>query len=287
MKVLKKILKILGYIILSAVLIIALALFIVSFKKPSNDKVWDSAVKVLPEISFDKNKVTIKNLRDFSYSAKDKINKEEYYKDVFDTEKIKDVYFLVNPFDGHPSFAHTFFSFVFSDGKTVSVSIEARKEVGESYSSIKGILNDYELSILWGSEKDFLSRRAVYFDEDLYRYKLQVGSTTAKSLFMDMLDQTIKTESQPRFYNTITDNCTNLLADSANRVNPGSVPWTWARIFTGRSPEVLYDLKLIENDPKGFEYVEQQSDISPLIRKIISGNPGLTKFGFSNIPGIH
>lgn len=283
MKALKKVLKVLGYVVLLAVLIITLTLFIVSFKKPSNDKNWDSAVKVLPEISINKNNVTINNLRDFSYSAKDKVDKEAYYNDVFDTRKIKDVYFLVNPFAGHPSFAHTFFSFVFSDGKTVSVSIEARKEVGESYSTIKGLLNNFELSILWGSEKDFLSRRAVYYNEDLFRYKLDVSSTTTKSIFVDLLDQTIKSESEPRFYNTITDNCTNLLADSANRVNPGSVPWTWARMFTGYAPKVLYDLKLIQNDSKGFEYVEEESDIGPLIRKMTNDHPELTRFGFSKL----
>jgi hypothetical protein len=283
MRILKKILKFVGYFALTIIIVVSIVFLAATFKKPSNDRVWDTTVKVLPEISFNQNKVEIKNLRDFSYSEKDKVEKEEYYNDSFDKERIKEVYFLVNPFGDHSSFAHTFFSFVFEDGKSVSVSIEARKEFGETYSTIKGLLNNFELSILWGSEKDFFTRRAVYFDEDLLRYRLMISTTTAEALFTDLLNETIKNGSGPKFYNTITDNCTNLLADSANRINPGSIPWTSARVFTGYADKVLYDLGFIENDTRGFEYVKEKANISPLIKKMFESNPGITRYGFSNL----
>lgn len=283
MKTLKKTLKYLGYFFFLIILVTSTVFFVASFKKPTNDRVWDSTVKNLPEIIFRKDKVEIKNLRDFSYSAKDKVNKEEYYNDEFNPQKIKDVYFLLNPFEENPAFAHTFFSFVFEDGKSVSVSIEARKEAGESYSTIRGLLNNYELAILWGSEKDFFTRRSIYFNEDLRRYRLDISTTTAEALFIDLLNETIKTQSEPEFYNTITDNCTNLLADSANRIHPGSIPWTFARFLTGDSDRVLYDLRLIQNDVRGFEYVKENSNISPVIRDMFEGNPGITRFGFSNL----
>lgn len=252
-------------------------------RAPRTDKDWDLSVKVLPEISIQDNIVKIHNLRDFGYTEKDKISNTSYYDDAFDLSKMKEMYFLVNPFSKDSVFAHTFFSFNFTDGKSVSVSIEARKQKGEQYSAIKGLFNNYELSILWGSEKDFLSRRSVYYDEDLFRYKLLVSTSTASSLLSNLAHQTIELNNEPKFYNTVFANCTNILADTANAVNPDSIPWNTARVFTGNADKYLYSLSLIDNDIRGFEYVKDKSNISPKIRKLISGNPGITRLGFSKL----
>jgi hypothetical protein len=281
MTIFKKILTICGYVFLGFVTVV-LALFIVtSLKTAKSDRDWDNTVKVLPSIKVNKDIVEVKNLRDIVYEGKDKISTISYYDDTFDTRKIKDVYFLLNPFVGHPSFAHTFFVFDFGAGKSVSVSVEARKEVGETYSTIKGLLNNFEVAILWGSERDFVARRSVYFDESLYRYKLDISTTTAKNLFIDLANETNNTQLTPRFYNTLTENCTNILADSANRVNEGSIPWTSARIFTGFADRELYDLGLIKSEGRDFLSLKNDSDITPRVKDLYLNNKGLTRNGFT------
>jgi hypothetical protein len=55
-------------------------------------------------------------------------------------------------------------------------------------------------------------------------------------------------ETQPRFYNTLTSNCTNELAKVANLAQPGAIPPNIALIFPGYAASLLYDLGFIAND---------------------------------------
>ncbi len=273
-------------LLISVIFLLCGFVVFVTLKKPSNDKNWDDASKTLPEITKKDNLIHIHNIRNFSYSGKDHISSIAYFDEDFDAGKIKNVYFLVNPFSENSLFAHTFFSFVFTDGKSVSVSVEARKEKGEEYSSIKGLLRHYELMILWGSEKDFFSRRSVYFGEDLYRYRLDISTTTAQSLLTHLADETILLSQTPRFYNTVFENCTNVLADVANKVHPGSIPWNIARVFTGKADEFLYKKGLLfigTGSYKDFEEWREDHNISPSVRKTLNQNPTLTPYGFSKI----
>jgi hypothetical protein len=118
-------------------------------------------------------------------------------------------------------------------------------------------MNDYELWYAYGSVNDFLTRRAVYNKEDLYMYPLLISEKTVQGLFVDLAKVTEKLETEPQFYNTVTTNCTNLLADSGNRVNPGSIPFHYSRIFTGFADNKLYDLKLIPHDLSFSEIYEK------------------------------
>jgi hypothetical protein len=281
MIIFKKLLTICGYVFLGFVAMVLVIFIATSFKTAMNDRDWDTTVKVLPSINVQKNIVEVKNLRDIVYEGKDKIKSISYYDETFDATKIKNVYFLLNPFVGHPSFAHTFFVFDFGAGRSVSVSVEARKEVGETYSTVKGLMNDFEVAILWGSERDFVARRSVYFDESLYRYDLDISTTTARGLFIDLANETNKVQQTPRFYNTLTENCTNILADSANRVNKGSIPWTSARIFTGFADRALYDLGLIKSEGRDFLSLKNDSDITPRVKDLYLNNKGLTRSGFT------
>lgn len=252
---------------ISIIICILISLFFL-LKKPSNERVWTDDAKVLPTFTISSSTVEVKNIRDWRY-AKGEVMSKEFYSEIFDGEKIKQVYFLINPFGKWEGVGHTFFLFEFEDEKTISVSVEARREEGEDYSAIKGLFNNYELWYTWGSAADLFSRRAVYHNEDLYMYPLLISKDTMKRLFIDIAQASNKIKSEPQFYNTISSNCTNTLADSANRVNPGSIPWNFARIFTGYSDNVLYKLKLIPHD-KSFEETFANSRIDEVIKKIPS-----------------
>ena len=78
-----------------------------------------------------------KNVRAWEYGPDGALRKEWETHDV-NIEQISEVWFFIEPFAGNPLFAHSFLSFVFEDEegqrKTLSVSVEARKEAGEKYS---------------------------------------------------------------------------------------------------------------------------------------------------------
>ncbi len=243
--------------ILLALILIALLLFIyVELKRPSLTRNWEADSAILPEVSVEGDILTVKNLRDYTYENGEIISRE-YVDREFDLSKISKAYFLVNPFVESNATAHTFFTFETSDGQSFSISVEARKEAGEKYSAIKGLLNEFELWIAWGTPHDFEERRTKYFLEDLYKYPLEVATSSVKSLVLDLANETQRLAREPEFYNTIFSNCTNYLADSANRVKKGSVPWHYARVLTGYADEYLYKLGLIpHNEP--FEKIKEK-----------------------------
>jgi hypothetical protein len=251
------------------VLLITFIIFTL-FKKPSMDRVWTDDAKILPDVTINEKNIEVQNLRDWRYERGVVIS-NSYYNETFDLDKIEKAYFLINPFGKWEGVGHTFFLFEFTDGKSVSVSVEARRPEGVGYGAIKGLFNNYEMWYTWGSAADLFSRRAVYHNEDLYIYPLIIKPETARGLFIDLAKTTESLETKPRFYNTVTSNCTNVLADSANRVNKGSIPWNFARIFTGYADNKLYELKLIPHD-KPFEVIFEESRIDLEIKNILEKN---------------
>lgn len=270
--------KIIRIIFLILILILTLFIISVSFKKPSLDKKWTEDALVLPNITFSTSTIEVEHLRDWRYQRGTVVSKD-FYTDTFDIEKITKAYFLLNPFGKWEGVGHTFFLFEFSDGKTVAVSVEARRPEGVDYKAVKGLFNNYEMWYTWGSAADLFSRRAIYHNEDLYMYPLLISSKTAQGIFADLAHTTESLETKPRFYNTISSNCTNVLADSANRINKGSIPWTFARIFTGYSDNKLYDLKLIPHN-KPFDQIYEESRIDLKIKSIFEKNKVPTKEKF-------
>lgn len=276
----KNILKVLAVIFIFAAMLLTIILTVSTFKKPLLDKNWEADSKILPSINFsdDGKLVSIKNLRDWRYE-KDKVVSYNYYDETFDLNKVKNSYLLFNPFGQWEGVGHSFFVFEFEDGKEVSISIEARREKDEPYKVERGLINEYEIWYAVGSSADFLTRRAIYHEEDLYMYPLLISASSSKALFVDMLKSTKKLETEPGFYNTITSNCTNLLAESANRVKSGSVPWHYSRIFTGYADDQLYDLGFIPHD-KPFNEIYESSRIDIKIKDFFSKSTNYSKEDF-------
>lgn len=256
-----------------------LLIFIFFFlKQPTHNKNWTDDAKILPDVSIENSIIKVKNIRDWRYKKGEVISKN-FYDESFEISKINKVYFLLNPFGKWEGVGHTFFLFELTDGKTISVSVEARRPEGVDYGALKGLFNTYEMWYTWGSAADLFTRRAIYHNEDLYMYPLLISSETAQGLFIDLAKTTEKLETKPEFYNTITSNCTNMLADSANRVNKKSIPWTFARIFTGYADNKLYELKLIPHD-KPFDEIFNNARIDIKIKELTDMKDSYTKEEF-------
>jgi hypothetical protein len=269
MYILKKFLKIFFKIIIIFSIILSfviLSIFVINkLKDPQLNKEWAEDSKILPSIQIENNIVTISNIRDWRYGHQEVIS-NTYFTDVFDVEKIKNTYLLFNPFGDWEGVGHFWFVFEFEDNKTISVSVEARREKDESYSAIRGLFNTYELWYSFGSVQDHITRRVVYHNEDVYKYPLLISQESSKALFLEMVYDAQQLETQPRFYNTVSSNCTNILADAANRVQKGSIPLHYSRVFTGFSDNQLYDLKFIPHD-KPFEQIYEEAYINEKVIK--------------------
>ncbi len=267
----KKFLKLLLRLLLILAVLIVIIYILSLFRRPSLNRDWADEAKILPNFTITDNTIEIRNLRDWRYEF-GKVISKNYYDEVFDLDKISGAYLLFNPFGQWDGMGHSFFVFEFEDGKAVSVSIEARKEKDEDYGVILGTLNQYEIWYTFGHPADSLAQRAIYYEEDLYMYPLLISKESARALFVDVSKIAHGLETNPQFYNTVTSNCTNLLADSANRIKKGSVPFHYARLFTGYADDYLYKLNLIPHD-KPFDQIFVESRVDEIIRNKFKDNP--------------
>ena len=122
--------------------------------KPSNDKVWQKDVEVLSYATQNDNLITVHNIRNFKYTTEESYE-SSYYDEVYDLDKLSGIDFIATHWMG-PNVAHTFLSFSFSDDKHLAISIEARKEIGESYSMIRGFFKENELYYVVADERDLI-----------------------------------------------------------------------------------------------------------------------------------
>jgi hypothetical protein len=246
---LKKILKfILKIIITLVILIIIFFLSINIFIKPSNSRNWNDDQKVLPTATIKGNIVEIKNVRNFRYASTTSYTKN-FYDQEYDLNKIKRVWYIVEPFSGIPGSAHTFLSFEFEDNVFVSVSVEIRKEKGESFHPIKGLLNQYEIMYVWADEKDVVDLRINHRKDQVFLYPMKAGPEKTRELFLSIVDRTNKLYSEPEFYNTLFNTCTTNIVKHVNLITHKTIPTIDTSIlFPENSDFLAYDLGLIDTD---------------------------------------
>jgi hypothetical protein len=175
--------------------------------RPSNDRPWQPDVDRTAWVDIVGDQVTIHNFRNCDYRT------ETDYTPDWETKTIRlsDLRGADIAIDywGSPWMAHPMVSFQFGDGEHVVFSIETRKEIGESYSAVRGFFRQYELIYLVGDERDFFRVRTNYRKgEDLYLYQLHLNPQQLHERFMEYVTRLNELHTQPAWYNALTTNCT-------------------------------------------------------------------------------
>lgn len=233
--------------ILSAILLMAVALGAgyLLLKEPKTESVWLPEQARTATTSNEEERTTIHNVRDWTYTESGPIS-EDWIDVPVDPSTIVRTWFLIEPFSQLEAVGHTFLSFEFEDGTVLSFSVEAKRELGEEYSALKGQFREYELSYQWGLERDFVTRRLIYLDHPLRLYPLALSPESSGALFRSLLEETDVLASTPRWYNTLSANCTNVLATMVNRHYPGTLPYDISWNLTGYADRYLMAQGLIE-----------------------------------------
>lgn len=208
------------------------------FKTPQVDLSWAHHVAKTTTTQEIGSQILFTNVRDWTYAPK-KVLEKSWKEMAVDVETITGMWFVFEPFPDFSLAGHTYLTFDFQDAPPLSFSVEARLEERESYSAVTGVLREYELAYTWGTERDFLNRRALLLGSDIYMVPLNVSATHAQALFLQLTERTNNLAKNPRFYNTLTANCTNILAKEVNEVSPHHIPYGLAWNFPGRSLEFL------------------------------------------------
>jgi hypothetical protein len=226
----------LGFLFAFAVLV---ALF---FQIPaSNDRDWQPEVAVTPWAEQNGDLVTIHGVRNLDYRTETDFT-PRWEDRTYDLRKLDSVD-LVAVYWGSDAIAHIMISFGFEGKDFLAASIETRKERGENYSTIAGFFRQYELVYVVADERDVIRVRTGFREprEDVYVYRVRAPLENGRRVFLDYLKSMNEMHKRPRFYNTLTTNCTTgVLMHS--RMNPESPPVSWKILISGYVPEYLYEL---------------------------------------------
>jgi hypothetical protein len=225
--------------------------------EPSNNRDWSADQAVLAHADFQGDRVTVHNIRNCAYHSTDNYE-VHYYDKTYDLNKLQSVDFIMVPFAGMPALAHTFLSFGFEGQDYLAISVEIRKEKGETYSPLKGLLNQYELMYVVGDERDLIVLRSNYRLDDVYIYRARATRAQAREVFVDMLQRANGLTARPEFYNAITNNCTTNVARHINRISPGRVPYSYRVLLPGYTDRLAYDLGLLDTNDS-FEGTKQRA----------------------------
>jgi hypothetical protein len=208
--------------------------------RPSNERDWQPEVAVLPYATIDGDRVTIHRIRNFDYRTETDFT-PAYYDRTFDLRRLDRIDLGAVYWMG-PAVAHLFLSFGFGD-EHLAISIEARKERSESYSTVAGFFRQYELVYIVADERDVVRVRTNYRKsppEDVYLFRVLGSIENGRRVLLDYLRDINELHQRPRFYNALTTNCTTMILAHA-AVNPDHIPLSWKILLPGYAPEYVYD----------------------------------------------
>ena len=269
-----------------AVFAVAVVAFEVGWSRiePSNDRNFRTEEGRLPYAEINGDLVTVHNIRNFHYRTETDFT-PDYYDKTFDLRELDSVD-LVSVYWMGPDIAHIFLSFGFAGKDHLAISIEARKEVGEGYSTILGFFRHYELFYVVADERDVIGVRAIYRNdppEDVYLYRVHGPQENARRLFLDYLREINSLHEKPEFYNTLTTNCTTNIW-MHTRVNPGHLPLSWKILVSGHVPEYVYEAGRL--DPSiPFEELRRRGHINALAREAGADAPDFSQRIRQGLPG--
>jgi len=214
---------------------------------PSNDRDWMPEQARLATAEFNGNRVTVHNIRNCRWRRADDYT-VDYYDKTFDMDQLRTVDFIVIPFNEAPKLGHTMLSFGFADGEYLAVSVEIRRERGESFDPLKGFFQQYEIMYVVADERDVIQKRVICDLSDVYLHRSAATPEQARALFRDVMQRVNQLARAPEFYDTLTNNCTTNIRRHINQIYPKGIPYDYRVLLPGLSDQLAYEKGLIERN---------------------------------------
>jgi hypothetical protein len=250
--------------------------------EPRNDRQWQDDVSILPSAKINGPLITIRNIRNFRYRSASEYAPRWYDKTV-DLRRLESLDLIAVYWMGD-AVAHTILSFNFA-GDYVAISIEIRKEKGESFSPLAGFFRRYELIYIVGDERDLIGQRTTYRDppEDVYLYRVKADPEKIRRLFLQYISKVNALNENPEFYNTAITNCTTNIVTHVEAVER-RVPLSWKMLLSGYFPELVYERGSLDQSHP-FEILRRKSLINQRAR-LADGSDDFSHRIRKGLPGI-
>ena len=205
--------------------------------KPSNNRIWADDVAQMTSGMVEGNQVVLHNVRNFDWRT-DTDYTQRWETRRYDIEQLASVD-LITSYWSTPAIAHVLISFGFDDGQQVAFSVEIRREKSEDFSEIGGFFKEFELSVIAADERDVIRVRTNVRAEDDYLYHIQMPVPAMRELFLAYVREADTLVVTPRFYNTITVNCTMLVYHMMRGI-VGYLPFDYRLLLSGYLPGYVY-----------------------------------------------
>jgi len=186
---------------------------------PSHDREWRPEVAVMPRAIVDGDRVRLFDVRNFEYRSRHDFT-ERFEEREVSLSHLVALDFFVSFWTPGPV-GHTFVSFIFDNAPPVSISIETRPEVGESFDPLASLFKQFELIYVVGDERDVVGSRTTHRNEEVYLYRVQSPPDAVRRLFLIYLERINELHDRAEFYHLLSNSCTiNIVryANAAGRV---------------------------------------------------------------------
>jgi hypothetical protein len=229
---------------------------------PSNQRVWADDVAQLLSGQVEGSKVTLSNVRDFTWRSEDD-HDIHWETRQYDLDRLVSADAVLS-YWGSAAIAHAMISFGFDDGSHVVFSVEIRKRRDQQYSAIGGFFKQFDMILVAADERDIIRVRTNVRGEDDYLYPLRMDKPAMRALFLSYVRAANRLVDTPAFYNTVTSNCTTIVYRMAKQIDPG-LPLDIRLLLTGYLPEYLYGAGILDRSMP-IEQLRQRSRITDKAR---------------------
>jgi hypothetical protein len=247
---------------------------------PRQDRDWPPDVARIPTVRLEGNVLTFRNVRNFDYRSE--ADFEERWEDrAYALDQLRGVDIFI-AYWGPTLIAHTIASWEFRDGRHLAVSIETRKEKGESYSALRGFFRQFELYYVVADERDVIGVRTVHRGERVFLYRLTARPEQARRLLLAYAREINRLAERPEWYNALTHNCTTTIRYHAEQVAAAGA-WSWQILANGHLDDLWYRRGSIDTSLP-FPEIRRRSEVTERARAAY-GAGGFSRRIREGLPG--
>ena len=224
---------------LAYLLLLALLLLWWAGIQPSHERKWADELAHITSGEVERNRIRLDNVRNFEWRSTEDYD-IRWESREYDLRRLRSVD-MITSYWGLSSIAHVLVSFGFDDGEHLAFSVEIRREQHESFSEIGGFFKQFELSIIASDERDVVRVRSNVRNEDLWLYRINLSPADARELLRSFVVQANRLAEHPRFYHTVTGNCTTIVYSMMKKIVEG-LPLDHRLLLTGYLPAYVHEV---------------------------------------------
>ena len=211
--------------------------------RPSNERDWADDVARMATGVVSGDQVTVHNVRCFDWRTTTDYD-PRWETRTYDLGRLTTVDMILS-YWSMSAIAHVLVSFGFDDGDHLVFSVEIRREKTEKFSEVGGFFKEFELGIIACDERDVIRLRTNVRGEDVYLYRLRMPTAHMRALLLAYVAEANQLSRTPRFYNTLTVNCTTLVYQMMRRI-AGRLPLDFRLLLSGYLPGYVYRIGALD-----------------------------------------